>query len=412
MPETDLTRILQAVWRRRWLVLALAVAGLAVAAALTQRMPRQYAARTSLVLDPAPPFLDGHVQDVVKEQASGYWASDEYLATEQQIILSRTVAQRVVEELDLQSDASFLGAEPGTDPKALADQDAVGCLLNRISVSPQKSTRILHIEARDVDPERAARLANEVAEAYVSENLFLRLKATKSATLWLEERIRELGQKAQASEFAVYEFKRDADVLSTSLENRLSIVSENLTAYSSALTEVRTQVAGLKGRMEAMEQLRSRIRRRSALGRVPDGGHGLPAGEQAARGLHRRTLRVRAHRPAPRGHASGRGGLPDAREDGRGRPAPRTRDSREDRAHAAHRGQRPRAPPGASTPPRGRPSPSTTNSSRMSNSNGTPPMTGGCTTSSSRGSRTSSSLAWSARATCASSTVPGRRTSR
>lgn len=255
--ESDLGWIVQLLWRRRLVVVALTFAGLALALVMTARQPRIHAARASIVLDPAPPrFLDNAVQEVQPHESAG--ASREFMGTQQQVILSRSVANRVVEKLGLDSDADFLGMPPGTDPAVLAGIDAAGRLLGALSVHPQKDTRILHLEVRDVAPERAALLANEVAEAYIEQTLELRLEASRSASRWLEARLGELGQKAHQSELAVHDFKREADVLSTSLDNRLSIVSERLGAYSSSLTAVRTEMAGLRGKLESMEQLRKR----------------------------------------------------------------------------------------------------------------------------------------------------------
>ena len=137
---------------------------------MTVRQPRIYAARASIVLDPAPPrFLDNAVQEIQPHESAGAWASREFLGTQQQVILSRNVASRVVEKLGLQSDADFLGLPPGTPPADLASVDAAGRLLGVLSVHPQKETRILHLEVRDVVPERAALIANEVAEAYIEQ---------------------------------------------------------------------------------------------------------------------------------------------------------------------------------------------------------------------------------------------------
>ena len=135
--------------------------------------------------------------------------------------------------------------------------DAPGLLMSKLTVSPVKDTRIVNVRVEDIDPKRASLLANEVAEAYIAENLALRLRISESANRWLEERLGELEEKTKQSEIAVYDFKKDADMLTTSLEDRASIVSQRLNTYNGALTDVRTRVAGLKARVDALESLRS-----------------------------------------------------------------------------------------------------------------------------------------------------------
>ena len=256
---------LRAVWhlalRRRWVILVTALTLFGAVALHTLRQPRVYAASTSLVIDAAAPrVLDAQVADVSESGSGGYWFSKEYTETQTNIITSRAVSQRAVEKLGLQSDGSFLGVSSIQDPKArdaaMRAVDAAGVLQGKVSVVPVKDTRIVNVRVEDVDPKRAALLANEVAEAYIAENLALRLRVSESANRWLEDRLGELEQRTKQSEIAVYDFKKDADMLTTSLEDRASIVSQRLNTFNGALTEVRTKVAALKARVEAIDSLR------------------------------------------------------------------------------------------------------------------------------------------------------------
>jgi capsular exopolysaccharide synthesis family protein len=116
------------------------------------------------------------------------------------------------------------------------------------------------VAVQDEDPQRAALLANEVAEAYMAENLALKLRMTDTATEWLEDRRLELEKTSNTSELAVHTFKMDADLLSTSMEDPESIIKQRIDGYSNKLTEVRTKVAGLKARVESIHLLRKQAR--------------------------------------------------------------------------------------------------------------------------------------------------------
>jgi capsular exopolysaccharide synthesis family protein len=227
----------------------------------TLRQPRVYGASTSIVIDATPPrILDAQVTDVSDPGAAGYWYTREYTETQTSIITSRAVAQRTVEKLGLDHDAAFLGLASIQDQAvretAMRSADAAGLLQSKLAVVPVKETRIVNVRVEDLDPKRAALLANEVAEAYIAENMALRLRTSETANRWLEERLAELEQRTKQSEIAVYDFKKDADMLTTSLEDRASIVSQRLNTYNGALTDVRTRIAGLKARVEAIESLR------------------------------------------------------------------------------------------------------------------------------------------------------------
>ena len=256
---------LRAIWhlavRRRWVILATAATVFSAVALQTLRQPRIFAASTSIVIDASPPrILDSQVADVSEPGGAGYWYSREYTETQTSIITSRAVSQRAVEKLGLDHDPAFLGVgaihDPKTRDEAMRSADAAGLLQSKLTVIPVKDTRIVNVRVEDLDPKRAALLANEVAEAYIAENLALRLRISESANRWLEERLAELEQRTKQTEIAVYDFKKDADMLTTSLEDRASIVSQRLNTYNGALTDIRTRIAGLKARVDAINSLR------------------------------------------------------------------------------------------------------------------------------------------------------------
>jgi polysaccharide biosynthesis transport protein len=254
--------VLSVLVRRRWVILGAFIPIFAAVALYTLRQPKVYEASASMIIEVAAPHvLDSQVQDVSDSATSGYWWSREYTETQFKVIMSRAVSERVVEKLGLDRDPSFLGVEGVADPKRrdefMKQIDAATLLQSKISVIPVKDSRIARIVLEDSSPQRAALLANEVAEAYIAETLGLRLKTSESANRWLEDRLAELEQKSKHSELAVYDFKKDADMLTTSLEDRASMISQRLNAYNGALTEVRTRIAGLRARVEALKRLHS-----------------------------------------------------------------------------------------------------------------------------------------------------------
>lgn len=262
-PSVDVMHYVRAFWRRRWVLLGVVLMALAATALYTLRQPRQYASSVSLIIDVSSPrVLDGAVKEVMGEERTNYWFNREYTETQNRIITSRAVSTRVVEKLGLQHDAAFLGLAHIQDEqerrKKMAEADAVGLLISRISASQVKDSRLLLVTVKDGDPQRAALLANEVAEAYMAETVDLKVRMTEKATEWLADRLVELEKASQHSEMAVHTFKMDADLLSTSIEDRESVIKQRIDNYNKKLTEVRTALAELRGRVESIHQLRKK----------------------------------------------------------------------------------------------------------------------------------------------------------
>lgn len=248
--------------RRKWLILLIFALCTGAATLYATRQPKVYSSQISLIIDPKEPrFLDNQIQDVNTEAGSYYWANKEYLETQYRIIQSRAVAQRVVEKLGVATDADFLGLAKVTDEKRraelMAKVDAVAMIQAKIRVEPVKESRVSLIKIEDSDPTRAALLANEVAQAYIDEVLSQKLKLTENASKWLDERRDSLSDSARASELALFNYRKGADMLSASIDDRASMVSQKLQATSSALTEVQLKIAGYKARVSAIRAVQA-----------------------------------------------------------------------------------------------------------------------------------------------------------
>ncbi len=251
---------LRLLMRRKWLILLVFTVVTAAATLYTMRQPRVYGAQISLIIDAKEPrFLDQQIQDVNNETTGNYWANKEFLETQFRIIQSRAVSQRVVEKLGLGGDADFLGLSKVPDEKKRAELmarvDAVAIVQSKIKVEPVKDSRISMIKIEDAEPNRAALLANEVAQAYMDEVMGQKLKLTENASKWLDERRDSLSEAAKQSELALYNFRRQSDMLSTSIDDRANMVSARLTSTSSALTDVQLRIAGLRARVAAIRNV-------------------------------------------------------------------------------------------------------------------------------------------------------------
>jgi capsular exopolysaccharide synthesis family protein len=256
----DLRHVLGVLLRRRWAVaavLAVAVGGTLVYALRQQKV---YGAVCTIIIDSqAPRVLDAEqVQDVVESGAASAWDRN-YFETQYRILTSRVVASRVAERLALGSSARFLGIDRVQDPaereRLRAAADPVALVQQRLTVEPVKDSRVVRLVVEDGDPELAAAIANAFAEAYVSESLAVRSSTTRNASEWLAGQLADLEGKLEESGKALFEFKRRNDIVSTSWEDRQTMVSQRLTATNEALAKVRVQRAQLRARADAIQEV-------------------------------------------------------------------------------------------------------------------------------------------------------------
>lgn len=258
--ELDLRAYWRVIVRRRWLILGVFAAAIVLTLLVTLRQTPIYAATATLVIETtAPRVLDkDQVQDVVETGAGSYWSSKEYFETQYKVIGSRSVAQRVVEKLQLKLNDRFLGIdglEPGKREEERQRLDPVLVLQERLKVLPVKDSRVVRILVEDRDPQQAALLANAVAESYIADNLSVRSTTTQSASDWLEQQLADLEGQLDRSGKALFDFKKEHDIVATTWEDRQSMVTQRMVAINDALSKARIQRAQLEARNEAIRAL-------------------------------------------------------------------------------------------------------------------------------------------------------------
>lgn len=242
-----------------WLVglITLAVGGIVVA--ITHRQPRIFQAVCVIEYDPNPARPLGESVEDVSDPAGDFWASQEFFETQNRIIASRLIAERVVERLALQHDPTFL-EDPesvGPDWTGLTVSEAAALLQSRLTVHGVAGTRLVELRVEDRDPERAATIANTIAETYIEKTIEDRLGSTVSALEWLGEQLDGLRHDLDESERALHAFKQDHNILSVSMEDRQNLVAADLEHFSTALADARTHRMELRARLARLRVLAS-----------------------------------------------------------------------------------------------------------------------------------------------------------
>jgi capsular exopolysaccharide synthesis family protein len=223
-PLIDLAEAFRVLRRRRILVasiLAVAVFGAGVYLAMT---PSRYTASSMLLFD---------VRKIEPFQQQGYpnaAADSAFVDSQVEVLKSENLARSVVRTLSLQSDPEFapsggfaiqgliegiVEAVLGTSQTSKeSDQFArvVRMFQKNLTIKRTGLTYVVSIDYRSLDPNKAARISNAAAEAYLVGELESKYQSARRANVWLEDRINELKAQAAKAERAVAEYKAKNDV--------------------------------------------------------------------------------------------------------------------------------------------------------------------------------------------------------
>lgn len=253
----DLRRLVADLMDYKWVALAVAALIFASVTFWTLSRPKVYEAVVSLEYDPTPPRPLGRAVDdptAVPVMAS-YWANQEWYATQNAILASRYVAERVVEKLGLHQDPDFMGVPEARrrEWQGASVSDAAAQLQQMILIEPVEDTRIVRVRAHDTDPSRAQLLVNTLAEVFVEKSIEDRLESTAKALDWLGKQLSQFRQKLTESELALHNFKTENNVLSVGLEDRQNIINRNIERYSAALADAKARAIALAARLAELE---------------------------------------------------------------------------------------------------------------------------------------------------------------
>jgi len=237
--EIDIKEVLLLLKRHYLSFASVIIIVLSLTAAYIFRSPKIYMSTASIEIEPKAPNVLGSGMEIVSAGSQGYfYTNKEYYSTQYEIIQSRAVSSKVLELIQGDDVLTFLGVKTDKmDDDAKKRLDPVSIVQQKITVSPQKNSNMVNISVEDTDPEKASFLANSVAEAYIDFNLEKRYFATKDAAKWLLAQSLNLKKNLEGSEKVLFDFKSDNNVLSTTFEEKQSLLSSTITKLTNKLTD-------------------------------------------------------------------------------------------------------------------------------------------------------------------------------
>lgn len=207
-PMLDFSRLIQILHEWRWVIVGGAALGFALALLLTLLTTPLYRARVTLEVN--PPRVQ--IMDEKKQDAEASASSWDFIATQIGLLKSRSLAERVAQDLNLGSDPKF--ADPAADPTSRLDQAAAIVAAN-IRVRPPDEGQLIEFEYVSDSPELAARIANAYADAFINSSLQRRYDASAYARTFLERQIGKTRSDLERSERQLVAYAQSQGIVNT-----------------------------------------------------------------------------------------------------------------------------------------------------------------------------------------------------
>src|SRR6202048_1145885 len=251
---------------REWRLIAL-VTGLSIflGAAYIAISPKRYTAQADMIIDTKK------VTWTQNEMASeNLPLEDASVESEIETTRSEKVATAVIDRLHLTEDPEFVGtgrgltrhilslfklnAEPEQGPsKDEVMRGVLATVESNLRVTRLGRSYIEQIAYTSLDRDKAARIANAFADAYIEDQLQAKFEATRRASAWLEQRIGELRQQASNAYKAVQDFKSENSII-IGVDGKLASEVE-LDQLGIALAKARADTSQARAKLDRISRV-------------------------------------------------------------------------------------------------------------------------------------------------------------
>ena len=246
--DLNLAALIRIVSEWRWLILSAIALGFAGAVILTLLTTPLY--RADATLEANPPSVE-ILDEQSKAQAVGPSAWD-FIATQVGLLESRSLAQRVAQDLNLASKDDFVG-EGGDAESRL--KTATSKVAGGLSVETPEEGQLIKISYVSDSPQFAAQIVNGYADSFIKSNLERRYEASSYARNFLERQIAKTRADLERSERQLVGYAQAQGIINTggTGENGRqggdtnSLQGESLIALNKALADATARRVAAEG---------------------------------------------------------------------------------------------------------------------------------------------------------------------
>jgi len=296
LAQVDFGKAGSALWAGRATILLTTIGALLVAALFIAVVPKEYTAATQILIDPTDLRAVGN--ETQPTQMSD--AAAMQIESQVNVLTSDAVLRRVVTSEDLEHDPEFArgpslltllmgrSAFPGG-----RDLAALNELKRRVKVTRDPRTFVVEVDVTSRDPYKAVRIANAIAQSYLTEQTKVRADAARQVSQSLSARLKELKDKVRDAEEKAEDYKASHNLVTA---NGQLVTDQQITDANNQLAAARARTADAKGRLDQIQQLQ----------RNKDDNGAFPAALQsptiaALRGQYAEVMRREAEQTATLG---------------------------------------------------------------------------------------------------------------
>ena len=209
--------------RHRWRMLAFVAVVLSATWFLSKRLTPIYESTVTIDIDRQTP------QGVIGAESTRSMLNDadQFIATQIRLVQSDSVLRPVAAKYNL------LAHEGQTDIRPDSPVQ-----LKNLKIARPPNTYLLLVSYRSPDATLAAKVANAVAQSYLTHTYNIRIRASSNLTDFMEQQLDELRAKMERSSLALNRFERELNMINP--EEKTNILTARLLQLNTEYTNAQT----------------------------------------------------------------------------------------------------------------------------------------------------------------------------
>lgn len=260
-----------AIARRGWLrILAGIIVGTIGALAMMGLLTPVYKASVRMVIEKSAnkylqsnKLLDGPMFDDADSWSQTFIISSESiiipvvkslnLTNDPDFVAPKQVGGLMARGRKLAEDArDYVGLKPKIDDGQVDKERKVfDAITRRLTVNHDDGPNVISISFESADPQKAAVIANAIADSYLASSAGAKTSSTQLANKAMQERLAELKTQAADAERTLIEYKTANNLFSSSAK---TMSSEQVNSLNTQLSKSRIDMADSRARLDRMEQ--------------------------------------------------------------------------------------------------------------------------------------------------------------
>jgi uncharacterized protein involved in exopolysaccharide biosynthesis/Mrp family chromosome partitioning ATPase len=258
LPPIDVQKIWSILWRGKITILLSTMVAVGLAALFVLLVPHKYTATTQILIDPTDLRA---VQNDIAPTIPQSDAAVLQVESQARVIASDNVLRRVVESEGLDHDPEFMRGALAQQYGPLA---ALNELEKHVQVKRSERTYVVDVTVTSEDPAKAARIANAIAQTYLTEQTEVRSNAARQISQSLTGRLKELQGRVRDAEQKVEAYKASHNIVGANGE---LVNEQQLTNLNSQLSLARARTSEAKARLDQVESV---LQSKTPIGAFPE----------------------------------------------------------------------------------------------------------------------------------------------